>query len=325
MQQETKTPRGIHVRAPRVEGVCPVVETPFSRSGEVDGGSLAELVERLGHAGVRSVMYPGFASESIKLSASERDSMLSTVIDRAHRQDMIVVASVSDHATRLAATSAARAVEQGADMISILPPFQLSPSASAVHHHVRAVLDEVPTTPALVQVAPAQTGTMLDAHALAALAVRSPNLVQVKVESTPPGRLISAIQVSESGLTSVVGYAGVQLPDALTRGAVAVQPGCSFVELYLKFWALWHGGDPEAARSIHRRMLPYVSYWMQGVELIVAAEKRISYLRGWIPTDTCRQPGYELDRIEIDMIDAFLDEFRVELNETAPPTERLDR
>lgn len=270
-------------------------------------------------------MYPGFASESVKLSDSEKETLLLTVIDQGHRHGMTVVASVSEHATSLAVASARRAVERGADMINILPPFQLTPSAMSIRQHIRAVLDAVPTTPALVQVAPSQTGTTLDADSLTSLAVHSPNLVQVKVESTPPGRLIAAIGESGSGLTSVVGYAGVQLPDALARGAVGVQPGCSFVELYLKFWALWHGGEREAARAIHSRMLPYLSYWMQGVELIVAAEKRISYLRGWIPTDTCRQPGYELDRNELGMIDAFLDEFRIELNATATPNERLDR
>lgn len=298
---------------PRVSGVCPVIATPFSRSSKIDVDSLVALIDRLGRTGIQSVMYPGFASESLKLSDEEKLILLSTVLDNAHRLGIMVVASVSDHATHLAVRRAREYVERGADMVSILPPYLLSPSALSVRHHITSVLDAVPTTPGLVQFAPSQTGTALDADSLAVMASLSPNLVQVKVESTPPGRLIAALREGKGGLTSVVGYAGVQLPDALVRGAIGVQPGCSFVELYLKFWALWHDGDERAARALHRRMLPYLSYWMQSVELIVAAEKRISYLRGWIATDACREPGHALDREELTMVDEFLTEFEAEL------------
>jgi hypothetical protein len=62
-------------------------------------------------------------------------------------------------------------------------------------------------------------------------------------------------------------------------------------------------------------MHPYLSYWMQDVELIVAAEKRVSFLRGLIPTDVCRAPARALSSDELTMIDGFLEEFRIELSD----------
>lgn len=298
----------------RVAGVCPVVETPFTSKGDVDPDALAALVDHLGTTGVESVMYAGFASESFKLSDAERELLLATVIERAHHANIRVVASVPDHATFHAVSRARRSVELGADMINILPPHLMAPSTSSISQHVRAVLDAVPTTPAILQFAPAQTGTGLTAETITRLADDSPNLVQVKVESTPPGRLIAALRGSR--LTSLVGYAGVQLPDALRRGAVGVQPGCSFTELYVLFWSLWESENIHAALDLHRRMLPYLSYWMQGVELIVAAEKRISAVRGLLPNDHCREPAHQLDAEELAMIDAFLEEFHDELRST---------
>lgn len=65
--------------------------------------------------------------------------------------------------------------------------------------------------------------------------------------------------------------------------------------------------------KLHRRMLPYLSYWMQSVELIVAAEKLISLRRGLINSATCRAPAHALDGVEIQMIQEFLQEFNSEL------------
>lgn len=107
----------------------------------------------------------------------------------------------------------------------------------------------------------------------------------------------------------MVGYAGVQLIDALRRGAVGVQPGCSAVELYQRIWSLWHGGEQAAAEQLHRRLLPYIAYWMQSIELIIAAEKLVSQRRGLIASAHCRAPAHLLDEHELAMIDRFLEEF----------------
>ena len=105
-----------------------------------------------------------------------------------------------------------------------------------------------------------------------------------------------------------MGYAGVQMPDVLARGAVGIQPGCSFTEVYAELWRLWHA-DPAGFAALHARLLPYISYWMQGVELIVRAEKLILKRRGIIASDYCRSPAYALDAREIAQVEQFLDEF----------------
>jgi 4-hydroxy-tetrahydrodipicolinate synthase len=106
-----------------------------------------------------------------------------------------------------------------------------------------------------------------------------------------------------------VGYAGVQLPDAVRRGAVGVQPGCSFVEIYVEMWQRFETADQEGALELHRRLLPYISYWMSSTELIVAAEKLISVRRGLFESPHCRAPGHLLDAEEVAMVDRFLEEF----------------
>jgi 4-hydroxy-tetrahydrodipicolinate synthase len=298
-----------------VVGVCPVIETPFTNDGDVDYASFGRLVDYLAQSGVQSVMFPGFASEFYKLTDEER-RILTLQLVRITRgfPHLSVIVSVPDHATRVAVRIAIDAVEAGASAINILPPYQLGPSGDAVRAHLLAILEAVAPTPVIVQYAPAQTGTTLDAPSLSRIASEAPNLRQIKVESTPPGTFITALLGQDPPLASIVGYGGVQLIDALRRGVTGVQPGCSFIELYLEIWNAWKRGDTSAAIELHGRLLPYISYWMQSVELIVSAEKRISQRRGIIFSDHCRVPARQLDQEENAMIERFFDEFEPELS-----------
>ncbi|MEP7330978.1 MAG: dihydrodipicolinate synthase family protein [Terracoccus sp.] len=296
-----------------VSGVSPVVEVPFRHDETLDVDGFARIVNHVLSTGVGSVMFPGFASEMLKLSDSERSVLTSELLRQTRGTGTAAIISVPDHATQVAVRRAVDAVEAGADIINLLPPHQLGPSTVAVISHLSTVLAAVAPTPVVLQYAPAQTGTSLTVQAIGDLAERHENLACVKVESAPPGRFIEALTRLPRPLPSLVGYAGLQLPDALRRGAVGVQPGCSFTELYQRFWTLWSCGATLEAGSLHQRMLPFLSYWMQHVELIVAAEKRISMLRGLIDTDVCRAPGWALDDVERGLVDAFLREFEAEL------------
>lgn len=294
---------------PPVSGVCPVLETPFTADGDVDEAGFLAITRHVIGCGVHGVMFPGFASEFHKVTDAERTRLTETLLRQTCGTSVSAVISIPDHATRVAVAHAQHAVEAGTDAINILPPHYLGPSPAAVRNHVGAVADAVAPVPVILQYAPAQTGTALDAESISMLARAHPNLRQVKVESTPPGALIAALLQQAPPLTSVVGYAGVQLIDALRRGAVGVQPGCSFVELYQRIWNYWTAGQQEQATELHTKMMPYLSYWMQGVELIIAAEKLISQRRGIIASAHCRSPAYTLDTEEVRMVGRFLDDF----------------
>ena len=293
-----------------VRGVSPVLAVPFTADGAVDVEGFGHVVQRVLAAGVTSVMFPGFASEFHKLNDDERTLLRDVLLDQTRsRPDVAAIIAVQDHATYSAVRRAVDAVDAGADVINVLPPHFLSPSAAAVSEHIRSVLEAVAPTPVVFQHAPSQTGSTLTAAAIAAIANDHPNLRLVKVESSPPGRLIAALSEQRPAVPALVGHAGVQLPDAVRRGAVGVQPGCSFTEIYVAVWSLLESGDKRSALDLHGRMLPYLSYWMQEIELMIAAEKLISVRRGWFGSAHCRAPARQLDAEEVRMVDDFLLEF----------------
>jgi dihydrodipicolinate synthase/N-acetylneuraminate lyase len=291
-----------------LEGVIPVLETPFTADGQLDRDAFGTLTQHVLAAGVSGVMFPGYASEMLKLDDRERTELISDLLAVTRvRPDITAVISVPDHATTHALRRAAQAVELGADAINVLPPYLLSPPRGEILDHVGHLLDAVAPLPVIVQFAPAQTGTALGVGELVELSRRHGNLAAVKVESNPPGRAISAL--TAAGIPALVGYAGLHLPDALRRGAIGVQPGSSFVEVYVELWRRWLAGDEVGCTDLHRRLLPYLSSWMQHVEHIVQVEKTISLARGLVATDSCRRPGYPLDSVEQDTVTRFLAEF----------------
>ena len=300
-----------HTPGPPVQGVSPVLQTPFTDDGDVDYEGFRRVVRHVMSTGVTSVMFPGFAGEFYKLSEAERTRLTELLIAEARDfPGVAVVAAVQDHATRLAVERARWSVAAGADVINLLPPFLLGPSAEHIDYHLRQVLAAVAPVPVVVQYAPTETGTGLSAEALAAIAADHSNFALVKVESSPPGPFITELAELPQPLASLEGYAGVQLPDAIRRGAVGTQPGSSFTEIYVEIWRLFAAGDEAGGRALHGRLLPYISYWMLHTEIINAAEKLISQRRGLIASDHCRAPAHRLDAEEIAMVDRFLAEFQ---------------
>lgn len=303
-----------------VRGVSPVLEVPFDGYGAVDHEGFRRVVQYVLGVGVSSVMFPGFASEYHKLSERERWELTEILLKETRdRPGVAAVIAIQDHATRLAVERSQAVVEAGADVVNVLPPHFLSPSRRSLVQHVRAVLAAVDPTPVVLQYAPSETGTSLDAETLSSIAARHPNLRLVKVESSPPGALIAELAAGDPPLPAVEGYAGVQLPDAIRRGAVGTQPGCSFTEIYVEIWRRFAEGDPEGGHDLHRRLLPYISYWMLDTELIIAAEKLISMRRGLFANAYCREPAHVLDAEEMYMVDRFLEEFATMLPDLSEP------
>ena len=294
----------------RPTGVIPVLEVPFHADESIDLPGFVSVVQHTIEAGADAVMFPAFASEFLKLSDQERAGLEETLLDIAGERGFPAVISVQEHATRLAARATARAVESGAAAVNVLPPHRLGVSTPAMRAHLGEVLAAADGRPVILQYAPAETGSSLDLRLIAELCERHPNLWGVKVDSSPAGAMIDALTAAGDRIGrpigTTVGYAGLHLLDCYDRGADAVQPGCSFTELYVELWQLLTTGDTRAASDLHGQLLPYLNHWMQAVELIVAAEKQVSYQRGWIDTATVRQPGVVLDERERARVDRFL-------------------
>jgi dihydrodipicolinate synthase/N-acetylneuraminate lyase len=293
-----------------LSGIVPIVAATFTEQGLLDEDSFQQLVRHLLRTGASGLTLFGLATEFYKLSDADRSRMQALLLAETSRAvDVAGIISITDHSWEVAVQRARVAEEQGADGLMLLPPFFLGPGEEAILTHLRRVVGSV-SIPVIVQYAPAQTGVRIGPEVFLRLRDELPNADFVKVETQPPGRYVAQlVERSEGRLKALVGYAGVQMPDVLARGAAGIQPGCSFTEVYVELWRRWQA-DKVGFRALHERLLPSISYWMQGVELIIKAEKVILKQRGIIASDYCRSPAYNLDTAELAQIEQFIAEFQ---------------
>jgi dihydrodipicolinate synthase/N-acetylneuraminate lyase len=292
-----------------ISGIVPIVAAPFTGSGTLDEDSFQSLIRHLIGTNASALTLFGLATEFYKLTDNDRLRMQTLLLAETCRSESVAgIISITEHSWEVASQRARDAEARGADALMLLPPFFLAPSEDAILEHLKRVIGSV-KIPVIVQYAPVQTGVRIAPDVFLQLRDALPNADFIKVETQPPGRYVTQLMERSQGkLKSLVGYAGVQMPDVLRRGAVGIQPGCSFTEIYVELWRRWLN-DRSAFQLLHNKLLPYINYWMQGVELIVRVEKLILKKRAIIASDYCRSPSYQLDDLEQAQVDQFINEF----------------
>jgi dihydrodipicolinate synthase/N-acetylneuraminate lyase len=300
-----------------LRGCYPILATPFAPDGEVDGESVERLVRHLWEAGLPGFTMFGLASEFYKLGDADREFLIGRAFEaRAPGQSAIV--SVTAHSWEVAIKQARQAQAAGAEALMLLPPFFLGPTHADLGRHVLEVAGAV-SLPIMVQYAPAQTGVTVAADFFLRLGEEASNVRYVKVESVPPGPMISAITDGSGGTVKcLVGYGGLQLLDALSRGAVGVQPASGVADYYAHILRAFDEGDLDEAYALHADLLPLVNLLMQGIEPLNRLDKIVLKERGLIASDYCRAASYEPDEHTLAELDRFVRRIADRLHPSAP-------
>ena len=279
-----------------IKGICPIIATPFTKSGKVDFDSFENLVATLIQNGCHAVTLFGIAGEYYKLTEEESTRLVRLTVKQCKKYGGTSIVSVTQHATEVAVERARFYEQEGADCLMLLPPFFLKPGAPALYQHMKAVAQAV-NIPVMPQYAPEQTGVAIAPEVYARLWQEAPNARYYKIECKPAGGYISSLLKATDGQVGVfTGNAGYQFIECFDRGAIGAMPGCSMFDLYLKLYEEYTRGDRERAQETHSSLiLPILNHIRQNVEMIILYEKRILMKRGIIATDYCRKPSFSTD------------------------------
>ncbi|MBI3122155.1 MAG: dihydrodipicolinate synthase family protein [candidate division NC10 bacterium] len=74
-----------------LDGIVPILQTPFGEDGRVDPLSLHRLVDHVIQAGAVGVIYPAVASEVHKLTPAERQDTVEVVLDHVRGRVPVIV------------------------------------------------------------------------------------------------------------------------------------------------------------------------------------------------------------------------------------------
>lgn len=284
-----------------LQGIVPIVAAPFYENGDVDYGSLKNLIGHLVRIGCDGLTLFGIAGEYYKLSDDEQGKMMEVMIGECRSLNAPSVVSITQHSTYSAIERAKYAEALGADYLMLLPPFFLKPSGDELYSHMKSVCRSV-KIPVIVQYAPEQTGVGIAPGVFRRLTCEAENAEYYKIECKPAGPYISDfLSQIENKARVFVGNAGYQMIEAFDRGAVGAMPGCSLSEIYIKIYRAYTQGRRDEAVLLHNRLLPLLNHIRQNVEMIIHFEKKILAVRGIIESEYCRGPEFtsdeEMDRL----------------------------
>ena len=75
-----------------------------------------------------------------------------------------------------------------------------------------------------------------------------------------------------------------------------MRPGAACLEIYVRIYELYNQGRRAEAQDVFNRLLPYLAFAMQHLEVAIHIEKRVMVKRGILPNSRMRQPTMSLGR-----------------------------
>ncbi|MFB3816714.1 MAG: dihydrodipicolinate synthase family protein [Candidatus Methylomirabilales bacterium] len=234
-----------------LDGIVPILQTPFLMNGAPDEESLARLADEVIAAGAAGLIYPAVASEAGKLAPGERRSLLETVVKRVDGR-VPVIAGVSAETLAESMGLAEHAQSIGAAGMLAQAPAAMRADAGALEAFFRRLATAAPLV-LMIQDLDWQ-GEGMPVELIRRLFETLPGFRCIKVETVPAGPKYSRLlEATEGRLHVSGGWAVTQMLDGLARGVHAFMPEGSMVRIYRRIYDLFHGaqrGGVEVARRI---------------------------------------------------------------------------
>lgn len=290
------------------EGVYPIVNTTFHEDGSLDEVSQLRLVDYLLEAGTHGLGLFGNASEGYALADDERRQLLIAIAKHVNGRVPLVV-STGATGTELAVRASKQAQDLGAQILMVLPPYYLKPSADGLMFYFEAISKAV-NIPIMVQDAPLMSQVPMPAALLARMAREIEHVKLVKVEAPPTAPKFTQILDSKPPVTLFGGLNGNFFIEEYDRGSRGVMPGSDLIPQFVQLWEHLENSRREEAWKLFARMLPLIRYELQP-GLGVSAMKHNLKARGVIASTVVRHPTSQVDAEglrELAALRAMLDE-----------------
>lgn len=274
-----------------MQGVFPILVTPFDEQGRIDEESLRRLIDFDIDAGVHGLGV-ALGSEIFKLSEAERDQVTTIVVDQV-RGRVPVVINTGAPGGDLAVFYSRRAQELGADAVMVIPPSFMPAGPAEVLDYYRAISAAI-SIPVFLQDVPSAP---ISPGLARRIAEECAQVRYIKVETTPvPAQVAQMIAHAGDRLTVFGGAGGGYFIEELRRGSLGTMPFCSQPEAFVQVWDLVRAGDQIGARAVFDSAIaPILRISGQGSGIFYAVHKELLRRRGVIATAYVRNPAPPMD------------------------------
>ena len=276
------------------EGVCPVINTPFTASGEIDLKGIDSIVEYVLESGCTSIALFALNSEPHKMSHQEKYQVMERFLGAVSKRAETMI-GVIENSVPGAIEFAARAKELGADGIILYPPSIATPSGPQLLDYFSKISGAV-DIPVVIQDAPRTTGVTMSTEFILDAFYKIKNFKYIKVECPlPVHKLNTIVERTDNGLKCLSGNGGIFTVDSFVRGAWGVMPGIGLVKHFVEIWNAFKAKNMTRARDIFENMLPLLWFEDQSLEFFISCEKEILHRKGVIESSFVRVPEFALD------------------------------
>ena len=295
----------------QLEGVYSVLPTPFTASGDLDIGSLRQVIDLFIEAGVNGVTALGVTGEVARLTDDERRQVLEAVVEHV-RGRIGVVAGTTAEGTRTCIAHSRHARNAGATAVMVSPPRMPKLNSDAVVRHYEALAAAVDIE-IVVQDYPPISGFAMEPALLARIAREIPRARTIKLEDPPtPFKTSRILQACGDVPVRIFGgLGGVFLLEELMAGATGAMTGFAFPEILVNIVALYRAGNVDEAADLFYKSVPLMRFeFQEGIGM--AIRKEVLRRRGALADAATRSPGAALDeptRAALDRVLKYTEQF----------------
>lgn len=270
-----------------IHGTYPMLYAFFGIDGAILRDPITVQIEAAIRSGAAGVAVLGLATEVGKLGRAEQRQLVEWVAAdlRGRLPFAVTVADGNVADMILAAQFAERA---GAAWLILQPPRPPITGPQLIDFFA-AVAREV-GIPVVFQNAPEFLGIGMTPIELLELHNLQPNICVVKAESTAVG-IARLIETVGTKMTVFNGRAGLELTYNYRAGCRGMIPGIETIDLQAAIGHAMAAGDQTRAEALYRRVLPAVTFVMQGLPHLVLYGKLIAAHRLKLPPCHSRNPS----------------------------------
>jgi 4-hydroxy-tetrahydrodipicolinate synthase len=278
----------------QIDGVVPIIPTPFLPQGGPDWNSLKRLLDFAVQGGVCAVCLPAYASEFYKLTDVERRDMVIHAVELMQGR-LPVIGQVNHVSSAYVAETAKDLERAGAAAISVAVPRMFGlPERDLLRYYDR-ILKAI-TIPLLIQdFNPG--GPTLSLGFLQQLRSAHAHFRFLKLEEPlMSDRVRQIVEGTQGELGVLEGWGGMYMIELMGAGICGVMPGLAVSDILQQVWSRARQGDKDGAYADFVAVLPQITYSLQSLEFFHHAEKALLVARGVIPEAIIREATLTLGR-----------------------------
>lgn len=238
-----------------MQGIFGLLPTPYRENLEIHTKDLSKVAKFCCDTGQHGIVWPVMVGEFWFLGEHERLEALDTVLETVNGY-IPVVFGCSGISIPQVLLYARAAEKTGVDAIIAMAPDRIDQNGTIDMYRRLA---EVFSGPIIVQ--NADNYAPLNGDQLASLVDEIPQIQYIKEERQPgPKHIAEVTSVVSDQVKCIFGGAGGKfIIDEMNRGAKGNMPACEFGDVLVKIDNLWKNNEIEAARSLHRKLLPLIN------------------------------------------------------------------